>query len=240
MWLPLRLIWSLWALVWSGLVTGIGSLLTLGVSLAGASEAKIQWVPRIWARALIWGVGCPVSSQGLEDLASDQTFVFASNHTSALDIPALQAVLPPNFRWIAKKELFSIPVFGQALRHAGYISIDRSNRRQALKSLKRAAERIAGGASVVIFPEGTRSPDGKLLPFKSGGLGLAIESGRPVVPMAILGAGKVLPPKKYLLSPQRIRVVVGSPISTSGLELKDRDQLADQVREKVEKLLGEN
>ncbi|MGD8561427.1 MAG: lysophospholipid acyltransferase family protein [Desulfarculaceae bacterium] len=240
MWLPLRLIWSLWALVWFGLVTGMGSLLTLGVSLAGTSEAKVQWVPRIWARALIWGVGCPVSSQGLEKLASGQTFVFASNHTSALDIPAVQAVLPPNFRWIAKKELFSIPVFGQALRHAGYIPIDRSNRREAMKSLKRAAERIAGGASVVIFPEGTRSPDGKLLPFKSGGLGLAIKSGRPVVPMAILGAGKALPPKKYILSPQRVRIVAGSPISTSGLELKDRDHLANQVREKVEELLAEN
>ncbi len=235
---PLRYLISAWGMLWLGVLTLVFSLLTILLSLCRVSDHKIQWVPRTWARLLLWGVGCRAHTSGRENLEPGETYVFACNHTSALDILALLSELPSNFRWIAKKELFEIPLFGPAMLRAGYIPIDRSDRRAAMESLNRAAERIAGGASVVIFPEGTRSPDGKLLPFKSGGLALAIRSQRPVVPVAIIGANQALRPKSTLLNPGAIRIVLGRPIPTQGLKIKQRDELAQKVRAKVEELLN--
>lgn len=237
---PVRAMISGWGMVWLTLLTIIFASATIILAWCRVSEHKIQWAPRTWARLLLWGVGCPVRTFGRENIVPSATYVFASNHTSALDILALLGQLPANFRWIAKKELFKIALFGPAMLRAGYIPIDRSDHRAALKSLNRAAERIAGGASVVIFPEGTRSPDGKLLPFKSGGLALAIRSRRPVVPVAIIGANKALRPKGLLLAPGRINIVLGKPIPTEGLKMGQRDELAQQVRERVQELLDKN
>jgi 1-acyl-sn-glycerol-3-phosphate acyltransferase len=237
---PVSAIISGWGIAWLTLLTIIFASTTIILAWCRVSEHKIQWAPRTWARLILWGVGCPVRTFGRENIVPSATYVFASNHTSALDILALFGQLPANFRWIAKKELFKIVLFGPAMLRAGYIPIDRSDHRAALKSLNRAAERISTGASVVIFPEGTRSPDGKLLPFKSGGLALAIRSGRPVVPVAIIGANKALRPKSLLLSPGRISLVLGKPIPTDGLKMKQRDQLAEQVQERVQELLDNN
>ena len=237
---PVRVLISAWGLVWLTLLTIVFGSTTIILAWCRVSEHKIQCVPRTWARLIMWGVGCPVHTFGRENIAPSATYVFASNHTSALDITTLLGQLPSNFRWIAKKELFEIALFGPAMRRAGYIPIDRSDNRAALKSLNRAAERIAGGASVVIFPEGTRSPDGKLLPFKSGGLALAIRSRRPVVPVAIIGANKALKPKSTLIAPGPVKLVLGKPIPTDGLKMNQRDELAQQVREQVQELLDNN
>ena len=235
--LPLRILLSFWAMIWLALLTGAGALIIVCQQLFRVDEHKRQWVGRLWAKFLLAGTGCPARITGLENLSPEATYVFASNHTSALDIPALLALLPANFRWMAKKELFAIPVFGLAIRGVGYIPIDRSDPRTALKSLHQAAQRIAAGASVAVFPEGTRSPDGALLPFKSGGLALAIRAGRPVVPLAIMGARQVLEPNRLILNPGPIRVAVGTPIPTQGLKMKDREDLAQKVRDQVEALL---
>jgi 1-acyl-sn-glycerol-3-phosphate acyltransferase len=230
---PLRYPWSLWGLAWMGLLTGVGALVMVVLTWLKLSESSLQKVPRSWARLLMWGIGCPVRVSGLERLEPGATYVFASNHTSALDIPALLAVLPANFRWIAKAELFRIPVFGPALKRCGYIPIDRSDRRAAMQSLSLAARRIEAGASVLVFPEGTRSEDGRLLPFKSGGLALAIKSQRPVAPVAIAGARQVLQAHSLLLDPGPVRVAVGEPIPTRGLALKAREELAGRVQQAV-------
>lgn len=227
-------------MIWLALLTGLAALIIVIQQLFRVEERNMQWVPRFWAKFLLVGTGCPARITGLENLTSGETYVFASNHTSALDIPALLALLPSNFRWLAKKELFAVPVFGPALRRVGYIPLDRSDARAALKSLNQAAGRIAAGASVVIFPEGTRSEDGTLLPFKSGGLGLAIRAGRPVVPLVIKGARKALPPKRYVVSPGPIQVVVGKPIPTQGLKMRDRDELTQKVRGQVLALLEQS
>lgn len=237
---PIRALISAWGIAWLTLLTIVFGTATIVLSWCRVSDHKIQWVPRNWARLILWGVGCPARTLGRENIETGATYVFASNHTSALDIPALLGELPSNFRWIAKKELFKIALFGPAMLRAGYIPIDRSDRRAAMKSLSRAAERIAGGASVVIFPEGTRSPDGNLLPFKSGGLALAIRSRRPVVPVAIIGANQALRPKSLLLSPGRVHIVLGKPIPTDGLKMNQRDELAQEVRERVQELLDNN
>ncbi len=237
---PVRVIISGWGIAWLTLLTIVFGSATIILAWCRVSEHKTQIAPRTWARLIMWGVGCPVRTIGRENIVPSATYVFASNHTSAFDIPTLLGQLPSNFRWIAKKELFKIALFGPAMLRAGYIPIDRSDHRAALKSLNRAAERISGGASVVIFPEGTRSPDGKLMPFKSGGLALAIRSQRPVVPVAIIGANKALRPKSLLLSPGRIHLVLGKPIPTEGLKMGQRDELAQQVREEVQALLDNN
>jgi 1-acyl-sn-glycerol-3-phosphate acyltransferase len=236
---PFRFLLSFWAMVWLAVLTGAGAFIILVLQLLRVEEPRMQWVGRLWGKLLLAGTGCPARITGLKNLTPGENYVFASNHTSALDIPALLALLPKNFRWLAKKELFAIPVFGFAIKGVGYIPIDRSNTRAAVKSLNQAAARIAAGASVVIFPEGTRSPDGKLLAFKSGGLGLAIRSGRPVTPVAIIGANRALPPKHLILNPGPIQVTVGQPIPTQGLKIADREDLTQIVRERVQELLRE-
>jgi 1-acyl-sn-glycerol-3-phosphate acyltransferase len=222
------------------LTTGVVASLVVVAGALGVGQDRIQVLARFWARILAGGMGCRLAVSGMENLEPGATYIFASNHASAFDILALLAVLPKNFRWIAKKELFRIPIFGPSLKAAGYIAIDRSDRRAAMHSIMAAAERIQGGASVVIFPEGTRSPDGKLLPFKSGGLMLAQRSGRPVVPVGIVGSNLALPAKSLLVNPGRIEVRIGKPLSDEETAGMDRDQLAELTRLRVLALLGQN
>lgn len=215
-------------------------LLTIPLSLAvivagalGVSDHKLQWAPRTWARLLMWGIGCRVRLRGGENLRPGESYVFAGNHASALDIPSLQAVMPKNFRWVAKKELFSIPLFGPALGAIGNIPIDRSVGRHALQSLILAAQRVREQASVVIFPEGTRSEDGNLLPFKSGGFLLAIKSGKEVVPFYLHGTRQALANDRFLLDPGPIEVILGQPVTVEGRKATEREDLSTLVRERI-------
>lgn len=234
---PIRMVWSAWSVLWMLCVTVPVACLVVLSGKVGFSHNQIQLLARLWARLLIYGLGCRVSVVGLDNIEKDQTYVFASNHASALDIPALLAVLPKNFRWIAKQELFDMPIFGPSLKAAGYIPVDRGDNRKSLKSILMAVERIKSGASVVIFPEGTRSDDGDLLPFKPGGFMLALRSGRPVVPVAVVGSHQALKAKSLLINPGRITVVVGKPIPVKDLKGEEREALSDYVRRQVQRLL---
>jgi 1-acyl-sn-glycerol-3-phosphate acyltransferase len=226
-------------MLWLALTTVTIASLVVVRAWLGARPDRLQALARLWARLLIKGVGCRVAVKGQEHLQSGATYVFASNHASAFDIMALLAVLPANFRWIAKKELFTIPLFGHSMHRAGYIPIDRSDNRAAMASLQTAARRIKEGASVVIFPEGTRSTDGHLLPFKPGGFLLAMRAGAPVVPLAIVGSHQVLPPKSLLINPGPIEVRLGQPIPTASLKAEDREGLCQAARQQVLALLGQ-
>ncbi|CAO0821094.1 1-acyl-sn-glycerol-3-phosphate acyltransferase [Desulfarculales bacterium] len=235
--IPLCHLWSCWAVLWLGLTTvPIASTVAL-LGALGFKDTQVQFLTRLWARLLVYGAGCPVSLEGQENLAPGETYIFVGNHSSALDIPTLLAVLPSNFRWIAKKELFDVPIFGPSLKVAGYIPLDRDDHRKAMQSILVAAERIKAGASVLIFPEGTRSMSGNLLPFKSGGFMLALRSGRPVVPLAIIGSNQACKPKSLLVNPRRIKVVLGQPIPTQGLKPSDREHLSEQTQQAVQALL---
>jgi len=152
--------------------------------------------------------------EGRENIPAGRPVVFASNHASQLDIPILYKALPVQFRFLVKQELFSIPFFGLAMRMTGYIPVDRSGGREAIKSLQEAARRIAGGTSVVVFPEGTRSPDGSLGAFKPGGMVVAIKAGVPVIPVAILGSSSVLPKGRLRVQPGAVTVRIGPPIES--------------------------
>jgi len=154
-----------------------------------------------------------------------------SNHQSNFDIPVLLAYLPVQFRWLAKMELFRIPIFGFAMQRAGYISIDRSNRKAAILSLKRAAEIIRGGVSVLIFPEGTRSLDGEIQPFKSGGFILAVDSGVPIVPVIIHGTWPIMPKDRLRIRPGNVVLEIEKPVETSPYARRDKAALMEKVRQ---------
>ena len=154
---------------------------------------------RLWARWIIWSTGIDYEIMGLENIKQDKQYIFMSNHESALDILFGIACLPCNIVFLAKKELFKIPVFGWAMLAAGSIKIDRKNPERAKKSINNAVETfIQATFSTIIFPEGTRSDAGELLPFKKGGFILAIRSKLPVVPVTILGAGDILPKGSFV------------------------------------------
>lgn len=187
-------------------------------------------VGRFWARCVLFVSRVKVSVQGLEYIAPGVAYVYMVNHQSMYDIPALLGCLPVQFRWLAKMELFQIPAFGYSLKRVGYISIDRSNRRSAFKSLEEAAQKIAQGVSVVIFPEGTRSLDGQIKPFKGGGFFIAIRAGRPIVPVAISGSRHVMPKGKLRIRPGRIVLSINPPIETTQYNNNTKKALMESVR----------
>jgi len=222
------------------LLTFIASMLTLiDVIMIRKSARKVQVFPQTWGRIVCRIAGVKVRIVGAENLAADQTYIFAGNHASQFDIFSFQGYFPHDFRWIAKKELFRIPFFGPAMRRAGIIAIDRSHGREALKSLNQAARQIAAGTSVLIFPEGTRSADGKLQPFKTGAITLAIKAGVPVVPIGFSGTHDILPKGKLLVRPGEITIRIGRPILTSSYTMKDKQELAEYLHTRVADLLDE-
>jgi len=203
------------------------------------SEIKAQVFPRYWGKVLCRLAGVRVRVEGMVNIDPNQTYIFAGNHCSQYDIFSFQGYFPHDFRWIAKKELFRIPLFGQAMHRVGYIPIDRSHGRQALKSLDEAAKRIALGSSVLIFPEGTRSADGTLQEFKTGAVLLAIKAGVPIVPLAFNGSCEVLPKGALLPRSGEIVIRIGTPIATGHYKTGDKQKLALELHAAVARLLDE-
>jgi 1-acyl-sn-glycerol-3-phosphate acyltransferase len=162
------------------------------------------------------------------------------NHASMVDIWVVFVAIPASFRFIAKKQLAKIPLFGWAMAAGRFIFIDRQNAASARRSMEEAARRIRAGQSVVIFPEGTRTRDGRLLPFKKGGFHLAMDSGADIVPVAIRGSREVMPRGAALIKAGTVTVEVGEPIPTAGLKSADREALIGKVRGSVAAMLGES
>lgn len=228
------------------LVIPFALLLTLFISIVTLfrtlilrrDAASVQGLAAWWARSICAAGGVTVSVTGTEKLDAEKPYIFAANHQSQFDILALQGFLGIDFRWLAKKELFKVPIWGPAMRKAGYIPVDRSRGRQALKSLGEAAQKIAAGTSVIIFPEGTRTKDGKMQDFKAGAMVLAIKSGVDIVPVAIKGTYEILPKGKLLMKPGTVTIRVGNPIATKNRTSKDKHALAKILQEEVTELLG--
>jgi 1-acyl-sn-glycerol-3-phosphate acyltransferase len=166
---------------------------------------------RLWARISLFIAGVDVRMHGTEHIP-DGPVIFMSNHQSNFDILAMLANTPRQLHWIAKKELFEIPVFGASMKRGGYIPLDRSDGRKALKSMENAAAVIRAGRCVVIFPEGTRTRSRQMLPFKRGGFMLAQKAGVPVIPVTINGSGKINPPGLIRLYRGTISVTLHPPV----------------------------
>ncbi len=187
-------------------------------------------VGALWSRTALLLSGVRVKVSGIENIP-EGTFILAANHSGAFDIPVLQACVPRQFRWVAKRSLFNIPVFGWAMTFAGYIPIDRGNPKAMVRSIDRGAEKIKAGTSVVIFPEGTRNPYKELLPFKKGAFLLAIRSRAPVVPVSITGTRDIMTRGSMVIRPAEVCVLIGDPIDSTGL---DEEALMKLVRESIE------
>ena len=233
--------WVVWTFsYWIALVifTIFFSILALFASFIDPGGNSAHQVARLWGKTLLLFSGVQVKLVGeTHAISPDQSYIFMANHQSAFDIFSLLAGLPIPFRWVAKKELFKIPIFGPSMRRAGYISIDRSNPRDAVRSLNKAAQRIREGVSVVVFPEGTRTEDGNLLPFKGGGFVLAIKSTAPIVPTAIRGTFMVKPRGSFWIHPRTVYIHLGTPIETKGYKTRDKDILKEKVFQALSALL---
>jgi len=186
---------------------------------------------KIWARWVVWSTGIQYEIDGLDNLNLDKQYIFMSNHESALDIVLGLAAIPFNIVFLAKKELFRVPIFGWAMNSAGMIKIDRQNPEIARRSVSGAVETLKHSSfSTLIYPEGTRSNGEELLPFKKGGFILAIRTQLPVVPITILGAGNVLPKGTLAIKKSHIKIIIDAPIETRGMEFKNKEILVQDCR----------
>ncbi len=208
---------------------GVASIVCGFVHPGGSVPRRLE---RAWGRALmrLWGVEVKVS--GAENIPGGPV-VFAANHTSALDIPILFGYLPSEFRIIHKRSLYLFPVIGLYLYLAGHIAIDRRNPFRARRSLSRAAVRIAGGESVAVFPEGTRSADETVLPFKKGSFVVALEAGVPVVPVSLAGVKRLTPHGLLRVRGGTVWLAVHPPIETAGRGPDQAQSLAEETRSVV-------
>jgi 1-acyl-sn-glycerol-3-phosphate acyltransferase len=202
-------------------------------ALVDRSGEGVLWVGRQWIRWIFWTCGIGVEADGLENVDPRRPSVFMSNHQSVIDIGALVLTLPGSWRFVAKRELTWIPFFGWAMWLGGHVIVDRGNRERAVASLRRAAERVRGGISVIIFPEGTRSETGEMREFKSGGFHLALEAQVPIVPVTVSGSRRLTPKGSLRVESGRVLVRYGKPIATRGLGVADRQALKQQVREAI-------
>jgi 1-acyl-sn-glycerol-3-phosphate acyltransferase len=227
----LALIHSIVAIPLIYLYTIVMATVSLTVSFFDPDGRRQHWCARTWCRLIAATAGMRVRTHGLENLpAPGVPVVYMANHQSYMDIPTIFGFLPVQFRIIAKESLFKVPFMGWHLTRAGNIPINRSNRREAMRSMVRAADRIREGTSVVVFPEGTRSRDGVLQPFKAGSFKLAVAAGVPVVPITIVGTCKILRKDSLLFRPGRVEMFVGAPVPTANAREEGLDDLMDRVR----------
>jgi 1-acyl-sn-glycerol-3-phosphate acyltransferase len=223
-------------------VTG-NLFLVFGTIVCATVAVLFGWLPprglwvhrmaRIWSRGLLMSAGVRLATRFAAPLAADRPCVFMANHQSLYDIPALIAGLPGQTRFLAKRSLFQIPLFGWSLKMGGFISIDRADRSRAGESFADAIRELEAGASAVVFPEGTRSRDGNLLAFQRGGFLLALKSDLPIVPVGIHGSLAVRARNSLWTRPGRITVSCGRPIDVGEYGVRDKARLIEDVRRQV-------
>lgn len=238
-WWPYQ-VWKLLVVVPVGVVT---TLVASTVILVLIPFVKPSTLSRViggnWARILAAVTPMPVRVVGRERIDPLQSYVVVSNHQSQFDILVLYGWLGIDFRWVMKQELRLVLGLGAACAALGHIYIDRSNHEIAVRSINDAREQITGGTSVIFFPEGTRSEDGRMRPFKKGAFRFAIDTGLPILPVTVDGTCDVLPPRRFDLRPGRARLVIHEPIPSTGLATMDLPGLSDRVRSTIGSALPE-
>lgn len=229
------LLFSIPLIAISTIVMGTLSLVTSFFDSTGNGMHRLA---RIWAKILLAVSFIRVRGEGLEKLDPRGSYVFAANHASYMDIPAVLSLVPQQFRFFAKKGLFKIPFLGTHLLRAGHLPVERENPRAAIRIMSEAARIMAErGTSLLIFPEGGRSPQG-LREFKEGAAYIAIKAGVPVVPIAIIGMRELLPMESIHIRSGRVRVRVGDPIPTRGMQLSQRMELTQRLYGEIASMLN--
>ncbi len=223
------------------------SLSTLFFALIGFILTPLDWkgkiwafIVRTWAKSILWAANLRYSLKGLDNLETGQQYVFACNHESIIDIPLTLAGIPRPVVPIAKIEIKKIPLLSWAMLAAGHIFVDRSDHKKALESMEKARKSLVRKPrSILIFPEGTRSLDGNIQPFKKGGIIFAINSGLPIVPMACCGTFDVLVNGSKNFNPKPLELRFAQPIKTKQDDMDQRNRITEQVQNEVERLKNE-
>ena len=216
-------------------VTVIVAPFIIGLSLLGLR--RLGYAPiKLWCRVLRLITGVGVRVRGLEHVPTDGCYVIIANHCSHLDGPMLILALPHAIYFVIKRELTRLPIWGQAVVAAGFIAVDRSDSEKAHRQLRAAVAAIRAGRTVLVFPEGTRSPDGSLLPFKKGGFHLAVDAQVPILPVVVNHSGQLLPKGASAFCPGTLEVIVAPPIPTVGLDKDHLPELIEQTRATIAEL----
>ena len=228
---------TLWFAVAAVLVTMPLATATIVVAMFRSTSPLIDLIVRTWGKLLVAAAGVELKTENLHHLDPAKRYILVSNHYSYLDIPCIVAAIPQPIRFMAKVSLFKIPIFGWAIARAGFIPIDRKNRRTAVKSFDLAADRIRKGNTIVIFPEEGRSRERTMRPFQRGAFLLAIKSEKTIVPIAVDSTFDVFPVGAKRVTPGVVTVRVGVPIETAGVKLKAKETLLAASREQIETML---
>lgn len=228
----------LWTIPVATLTTAVLITAAVIVALVAPGGRRQQWFQHKWGAAVLWIVGARVKVVGVERIEPGANYVVAANHGSLMDISVLFGWLPMPFKFLAKRELLNVPFIGWYLRRDGHLTVDRKSLRSSVESTNECARLIREKRlSVLIFPEGTRSPDGELQRFRDGAAFLAIQSGVPVLPVGIVGAYDVLPTRSSWFMPGEIELRFGDPIPVEGLTARDRAGLTARLEQAVRGLL---
>ncbi len=212
---------------------------TLSAWLISASFASRRVAP-LWGKLILWLTPARVRLHGLQHLDPQRSVVIIANHQSLFDILVIYGHLPVDFKWVMKIELRRMPFVGFACHQLGHVFIDRSNRKAAANSIEAAGRKLVGGVSVLFFPEGTRSPDGALLPFKKGAFRMAKELNLPLLPITIRGADAVMPARSLKICPGTIDLCIHAPIDADAVAALGVDALAARSREQIASALTEH
>ncbi len=229
---------TIWVVIIAILDTVPFSTATIFVAVFKSNAKAIDWIIRSWARVLVWAAGIDLRVENSEVIDSKQRYILVANHYSYFDIPCVFAAIKQPIRFMAKVSLFKIPIFGWAIGRAGFIPIDRKNRRTAVKSFDLAVMRIRKGNTIVVFPEEGRTRERAMRPFQRGGFLLALKSGLPILPVAIDGTYDVFRVGAKRVTPGPVTIKVGTPIPTEGLTVRDKSRLLRESRQQILKMLG--
>lgn len=210
----------------------------IALALITGNENAIYDPVRLFVRVGLALVGVRVEVNGGEHLKKDQAYIFTPNHQSFIEVPLMVTYIGRNPGYLAKKEVFKYPIFGYGIRLIGVIPVDRQHSASAVESARQATANLKKGKSYVVYPEGTRSPDGNLLPFKKGAFMMAIEAGVPVVPVSISGASAIMPKQQIKIYPSTVRITLHEPIETSEYTRENVSELVELARGRVASGLG--
>lgn len=209
-------------------------------SLFGSHSPWIDRFVRSWARWIVAAAGIELSVEQGGQIDWSRRFILVANHHSYMDIPTLLCAIPQPVRFMAKKTLFQVPLFGWGLRAAGFIPIDRKDRSKASQSFGMAGDRIRKGNTIVVFPEGGRSHQWEMKEFKKGAFLLALKSKLPLLPASINGTYEVMPATRLRIRPGRVVVRIGAPIEPAEMSIRDMDGLMSRTRETIDGLRGDS
>lgn len=207
-------------------------LLATAVGLFDKSGNNSHKISSLWCRLLCKLNGVKLEIVGQENILTDKPQIFVSNHQGYFDIFALSGYLPVQIRWVAKSSLFKIPFVGWAMSASGYIPVERDDRKKSYEAFNKTIEKIKAGSSIIIFPEGTRSQDGRIGPFKKGSNLIASRSKSPMVPVTLIGSGDIIKKGSAVVTPGLVKVIISPPVEPNNNK-KENEEILESIRRTI-------